>query len=297
MGVHPLVELRVAVEQAARGAFLVLFDVGPRIEVEVVVELGIRAPDGEDAELGGERAVVDVRRAPEVAAGRQVAELHHPGGAPDVVRLLTAIVVRDVVLPEIRRHAVEEGEPVRARIEAQHLHHATGRRRREEVGRGPVHVLVGVDHREPVALSVLVVGIGLDERGLAVVVEDEPGGAPRRGQRLDGDARRHEDVAARTPHLLADGDGTRHDEELVLRIAHAGRLLVAGLEEHGHGAGTIVGVERQHLVLHALRETRQGHLLERDIAVDEGFDMRTGHVSVLSGKGRVRTLRGTCASA
>ncbi len=119
--------------------------VGPRIEVEVVVQLAVGAADRQRAELAAEGAVVDVRRAPEVAAGRQVAELHHPGRAPDVVRLLRAVVVGDVVLPEVRRHAVHERERLGALVELQDLDQAPRRGRREEVGRGPLQVVVGID--------------------------------------------------------------------------------------------------------------------------------------------------------
>ncbi len=37
VGINPLIEFRIAMQQAARCALLVLFGIRPRIEVEVVV--------------------------------------------------------------------------------------------------------------------------------------------------------------------------------------------------------------------------------------------------------------------
>ena len=92
LGHDPLEEVGRMFRQLLRYLFLVCLGFGVRVEVEVVVQRSIGAAEGQDAMLARERAVVDVRRTPEVAAGGQIPELHHPGRSPDVVRLLRAIV-------------------------------------------------------------------------------------------------------------------------------------------------------------------------------------------------------------
>lgn len=76
--VDPLVQIRLPMLDAACRSFPVLFDIGPGIEVEVIVELGVRATDSEDAELGGKGTVIDIGRSVEIPAGRQITKLHHP---------------------------------------------------------------------------------------------------------------------------------------------------------------------------------------------------------------------------
>ena len=71
-----------------------------RIMMEMVVQIAVGTANGENAMLRGEAPVVDIGRPPEVATGGEIAELHHPGRAPDVIGLLGNVVVADVVLPE-----------------------------------------------------------------------------------------------------------------------------------------------------------------------------------------------------
>lgn len=78
VGVDPLIEIGLPLHDAIGSAIAIFFDIGPGIEMEVVVELGIGATDSQDAKLRGKGTVVDVGRPPEVTAGGQVAELHHP---------------------------------------------------------------------------------------------------------------------------------------------------------------------------------------------------------------------------
>ena len=80
VGVDPLVQIGLPVLHTARRTLTVFLNVGPRVEVEVVIQLSVRTPDRKDAELRGKRAVVNVRRTPEVTAGWQVTKLHHPRG-------------------------------------------------------------------------------------------------------------------------------------------------------------------------------------------------------------------------
>ena len=157
VGVDPLIEIGLPLHDAIGRTLAIFFDVGPRIEVEMVVELSIGSADRQNTELRGEGAVVDVRRAPEITARGQVTELHHPGVSPDVIRLLTAVVVGDVVLPEVRRHAIEECEALRSRIETQDFDHATRRGRRIKICGGPLHVVVRVDGRKAMSLGVFVI--------------------------------------------------------------------------------------------------------------------------------------------
>ena len=135
----------------------------------MVVQLGVCSTDRQDPEFGRKRAVVDIRRTPKVTPGRQVTELHHPGGSPDVIGLLATVVVGDVVLPEVRRHAVEESKALGSLVKLEDLDETTRRCRWEEIGRGPLHVIVRVDHREAVPLGLRVI----DERRFAVVIENE----------------------------------------------------------------------------------------------------------------------------
>ena len=65
--------------------------------------------------------MVDVRRTPEVTTGWDVTKLHHPAGTPDVVRLFRTIVVRDVVLAEVRCHTVQERDRVVLWVVVQHF--------------------------------------------------------------------------------------------------------------------------------------------------------------------------------
>ena len=113
--------------------------------MEVIEQLGVDPAQGHATEFAGESAVADVGRAPEVAAGGHGAELHHPGVAPQVVGLLGAVVVGDVVLPEVRRHAVQKRQGMRAIVEVQQLDHAAGGHRGlGDIAHRPGHVVVRV---------------------------------------------------------------------------------------------------------------------------------------------------------
>ena len=71
--------------------------------------------------------MVDIRGAPEVSARGDITKLHHPGRTPKVIRLLGTVVVRDIVLIKIRRHAVKEGHCERVRVVIEELDHAARR--------------------------------------------------------------------------------------------------------------------------------------------------------------------------
>ncbi len=61
--------------------------------MEVIEQLGIGTANRNTTELTRKRAMVNVRRAPEIATCGQVAKLHHPGRTPQMVTFLRAIMV------------------------------------------------------------------------------------------------------------------------------------------------------------------------------------------------------------
>ena len=76
--------------------------------MEVVKQLGIHPTERDAAHLTGERAMIDIGRPPEITTGGDITKLHHPGGAPQMVRLLRTIMVGNIVLVKRRRHAIQE---------------------------------------------------------------------------------------------------------------------------------------------------------------------------------------------
>ena len=121
---HPLVQLRVPLVHARCGAVGVLHRVGPGIVMEVIKQSGVCATQGDTAIFGGKSPVVDVGRTPEVTAGGNLTELHHPGGAPQVIGLLRAIMVGNIVLVKRGRHAVEKRHGMRDRVVVEQLDQA-----------------------------------------------------------------------------------------------------------------------------------------------------------------------------
>ena len=57
---HPFVKLRPPAIQVGRRAALVLVRVGPRVEVEIIVQLAVRAAERDRAEFAAEGTVVDI---------------------------------------------------------------------------------------------------------------------------------------------------------------------------------------------------------------------------------------------
>ena len=78
----------------------------------------ICSPEPENTQFTRESAMIYPRRAPEVTTRRQIPELHHRGCTVNVVTLLGTVVVGNVVLPIIRRHAVQKGMCVGQRVRA-----------------------------------------------------------------------------------------------------------------------------------------------------------------------------------
>ena len=75
---HPFIQLRSLAIQVCSGTQLVLIGIGPRIVMEVVVQLRVGTTECDRAELAAECTVVDIFRTPEISTGRQITKLHHP---------------------------------------------------------------------------------------------------------------------------------------------------------------------------------------------------------------------------
>ena len=251
---------------------------GPGIVMKVIVQLGVGSTQGDTAEFRGKRPVVDVGRAPEIATGGHIAELHHPRGAPQVITLFGAVMIGDVVLVEIRGHAVQEGKRLGNRVEIQQLDHTSrSHRRLGHISDRPgnvherVHVVVQVGLRQRMVLG------GLFVAGLTGVVHDQRQAALGRGYFRHGIAGGHEEVVALAAGFITYLQLTLDDDHFHLRPGETRGAAVATVELDGHGAGAGVTIEAQHLVVHAPGKVGQAQVLEALVPVAKGFYMWTCH--------------------
>ena len=121
---HPAIQQGVTLVHTGRRTQLVFNRGGPGIVVKVVKQLRIHSAQRDAAQFAGKGAVVDVSGTPEVTAGRYLAKLHHPRGAPQVIGLLRAIMVGNIVLVKRGRHAVEKRHGMRDRVVVEQLDQA-----------------------------------------------------------------------------------------------------------------------------------------------------------------------------
>ena len=121
LGYRPSEQIRFGPCKPRSSTIAVLSRIRPWVEVEIVMQLAVRATKSEDAKVARKRAMIDPGRSPEISTGRQMTKLHHERVTPDVVTLLGAIMVRDIVLPETRCHAIQEGQGLGQRIVLQNL--------------------------------------------------------------------------------------------------------------------------------------------------------------------------------
>jgi phage baseplate assembly protein gpV len=163
-------------------------------------------------------------------------------------------------------------------VEVQQLDHAARRHRRlGDVARRPGHVVVRVGLVEAVDAAQRVVRVRLDQAGLAGVVHHQQQAALGRGHgglRIAG-GEKH--IVPAADFFVAQLQFTFHHKHFEFGPAEARLLAVAGVELHGDRACTGVGVQAQHLVMHAAGKALHGHLLEGNVAVAERFDMWACH--------------------
>ena len=199
--------------------------------MEVIVQMGIGPANGDDAMLAVKGSVVDVGWPPEISTGRHVAKLHHPGSPPDVVDLLTTIVVGNVVLLETGSHTKEKGVGFGMQVVFEQLQHATRCHRGNDPGAGhPVDVFGGIDDRQPVPLRQRVVLIRGDETGFTVVVKHDHDSTLADFHRRHGNAWGNEEVIPFAVVCVAVGDGTGDDEHFQLGVTHPGRQFVTAFK-------------------------------------------------------------------
>ena len=103
---RPFIQQRIALIQTRPGTILVFNWGRPGIVMEMVEQLGVNAPESDTAQLTGKGAMINIGRAPEIPSGRNITKLHHPGGSPQVIGFLGAIVIGNIVLIKIWGHTI-----------------------------------------------------------------------------------------------------------------------------------------------------------------------------------------------
>ena len=97
---RPLEELGFLGIQHSYSAMGILIWICPWVVVKIIVEFAINPGQGYTAMFRPKTAMIDVGRAPKITSRWQLSELHHRAIAIDMVSLLCAIMIRNIVLHE-----------------------------------------------------------------------------------------------------------------------------------------------------------------------------------------------------
>ena len=87
---RPLIQQRIALVYTRGRAIGILHRRRPGIVMEMIKQFGVGPTQCDTAILRGKGTVIDIGWTPEIAPGGDVAKLHHPGSAPQMVALLRA---------------------------------------------------------------------------------------------------------------------------------------------------------------------------------------------------------------